>query len=329
MWKSIGIATCAVLLLGSCGNPGASGIYLATSDRMVTLIQIVESKDGVLTGRLEQVSEKSDGTVKDETIPLDGAASGNDLVFKPTSALLGGLQASGTLSGDHLTLTGAGYTLQASRSRLEDYQAAVTHLQEVATNDREGIARAQSVRARQAAEAQAVRDRQAAEARAVADAANETVTIERDTAQLTNDTAKMNGAIAKCPDFSGRAAANTARIAKMVEAAPGLSPANRGQLALEAGQVRLSTGQIEFARSQYAMDLNQIVQDAAPIAKQLEKFCNSPEGTQFVQLCGPAKAAAVDFVESLGRGRKAFIGYKQGVQDEINRQSALIRQING
>lgn len=80
---------------GLMRKTGCIGNLLAASDRKVTLIQTVVSKDGVLTGKFEQLSVNADGTVKDETIPLDGAASGHDLIFKPTSVWFGGLQASG------------------------------------------------------------------------------------------------------------------------------------------------------------------------------------------------------------------------------------------
>jgi hypothetical protein len=318
MWKAIGISMCTALLLASCGRPDASGIYLAASERRVTLIQIVETKDGGLTGRLEQVAVNADGTVKDETIPLDGAASGHELIFKPTSVWFGGLQASGTFSGDRLTLTGAGFTIEAGLSSLEDYQAAVAHLQSVAAGDRQRVGEAQVARARQATEVQVI-----------ADAANKTAIIEKGASQLRDDTAKMNAAIASCPDFHQRAAVNTARIAKMLEVAPTLSDVARNQLVVEENQVQVGTNQIEVARSQYAIALNQLVQDAGPIAEQLQRFCSSPEGVQFIQPCGPAKVAAADFTTSLARGRSAFLGYKQAVQDELDRQSALIRRMNG
>jgi hypothetical protein len=282
------------------------------------LIQIVENKDGGITGRLEQVSINTDGTVKDETVSLDGAASGHDLIFKPTSVWFGGLQASGTLSGDHLTLTGSGFTIEAGISSLENYQAAVAHLQSIAASDRRRIT-----------DAQAEQTRQAADAKAVADAANKIAAIENNTARLRDDTVKMNAAIAHCPDFRRRAAANTARIVKMLEAAPTLSSIQRNQLIVEANQVQVGTNQIEVARSQYAIGLNQIVQDAGPIAEQLKRVCDSPEGAQFSQSCSPAKAAVDDFTASFARGRNAFVGYKQAVQDELDRQSALISQMNG
>jgi hypothetical protein len=318
MYKAIGVLVCVAFILAACGRPDASGIYLAASSREVTLIQIIETKDGVLTGRLEQVSISADGTVKYETMPLDGAASGRDLIFRPTSVWFGGLQASGTISGDHLTLTGSGFTIEVAPSNLESYRADVAHLQSVAADERQRIANARAMRARQAAEAQAI-----------SDTASKTTAIERGTAQLRDDTNKMNAAIKNCPDFRHQAAANTSRILKMLEHATTLSGVERSQLVVDANQVQVGTNQIEVARSQYAIALNQIVQDAGPIAEQLQQFCNSLQGAQFTQACGPATAAAADFTTSLERGRTAFVGYKQAVQNELDKQSTLIDRMNG
>jgi len=67
----------------------------------------------------------------------------------------------------------------------------------------------------------------------------------------------------------------------------------------------------------------------ASIAAQLQQFCDSPRGAQFAQPCGPAKAAAADFQATLARGRDHFLGYKQAVQDELARQSAMIQRMGG
>lgn len=309
---------CTALLLASCGQPDASGIYLATSDRRVTLVQIVETKDGGLTGRLEQVSVDADGTVKDQTIPLDGAASNHDLMFKPTSVWFGGLQASGTFSSDRLTLTGTGFTLEAARSSLENYQLAVAHLQSVAVGDRQRIAVMRADQAAQAASVQAARD-----------LADKVASIEAATAQLRNDTAKMNSSVAACPDFGKQSAANTDRIGKMMRIAPTLSDVDRNQLVVAANQVEVGTNQIEVARSQYAIELNQIVLDAAPLVEQLQRACAASQGSQFAQPCVGGNAAAADFQASLARGRNAFVGYKQAVQNELNRQSEMIQRMGG
>jgi len=316
MWKAA-IAASAALLLASCGRPDASGIYVSASDRQVTLVQLVETKDGTLTGRAEDLSIDSNGDIKDRVIPLDGAASDGNLVFKPTSVWFGGLQATGTLTREGLALTTNGNTFVIARSNMENYQAAVAHLRDVSASERQKIANAKA--------AQAAHEAQLKALRAVAD---KIVALDNATTRLRSDTERMNRGVANSPDFGARSAANTARIERMLRLAPTLSNSQRGQLGVQASQVEVDTNQIEVARSQYAIELNQLVQDAGPLAEQVENFCNSPQGAQFAKPCAPAKAAVADYRASLERGRNSFSGYRQAVQNEISRQDALIRQID-
>jgi len=322
-------SVCAALLLVSCGRPDASGIYLHTSDREVALVQLVEAKDGKVSGRLEDVTIATNGTVNDQATAMDGEASGHDLMLKPASAWYGGVNASGSFSGNELTLMGTGFTLTAQKSSLGSYQAAVANLQSVAARQRQQIASAQAAQEAQTRAAQQVQAEQTAQAQAFQDAASKTAAIENATVQLRNDTMRLSAGIANCPDFGQRSAANTSRIAKMMEVAPTVSDVQRNQLIVAANQVEVGTNQIEVARSQYAIALNQIVQQAGPLAEQLLGFCGSTQGAQFAQPCGPAKAAAVDYQASLARGKSAFLGYKQAVQDELARQSAMIQRMGG
>lgn len=312
------IVICAAFSLASCERPDASGIYVYSSDREVALVQLVQTKGGNVTGRLEDMNVMANGTINDQSTPIDGAASKHDLMFKPASVWLGGLTATGAFSGSSLTLTGANFTLTAQRSNLEKYRFAVAHLQSVAAGVRATIAAAQATQASEAAQAQAIRD-----------AADKTAKIEAATAQLRNDTARMNAAIANCPDFARRSAMNSTRVEKMLRLAPTLSEIERNQLVVSANQVEVGTNQIEVARAQYAIGLNQIIQDATPIADAIDRFCGSPQGAQFPQPCETAKAAAADFRVSFARDRTSFVGYKQAVQDELNRQSAMIQRMGG
>jgi hypothetical protein len=317
MSKPIGIALCAALLLASCSKPDASGIYLTASDRKVIMVQIIQTKDDVLTGRAEEVSVDSSGNVKDRSLPLDGAISEHDLLFKPSSAWFGGLQATGTVNGDHLTLTGNGTQVEADRSDLDKYRAAVARLQAVAAQDRQQIADARQAQAQQAAQMKAIK--------AVAD---KIVALQKAMEQLQSDTTKMNAGLANSPNFTERSATNTARITKLAQIASTVSGVRKSQLVVDANQIEIDTNQIEIARSQYAIELNQIVFDAKPVAEQVLRFCNSAQNAQFAKPCGPATAAATEFQSSLAKGQKEFGAYKQGVQNELNRQSALIHQMS-
>jgi len=118
------------------------------------------------------------------------------------------MQASGTLSGDTLTLTRDGSTLSVKRSSLEEYQKAVSALEAKA-------AQAQRVAAEARAQQSAV-DAQARRSDAIVKA-NNLLTIVAD--RLRADTAKLNEAIAHCPNFGRRAAANTDRMQNLARQA--------------------------------------------------------------------------------------------------------------
>lgn len=306
-----------MLALAACGKPDASGVYIHASDREVTLVQLIQTPDGKLTGRLEETTVGSDGVVNDKSANADGAISGHDLLLRPATAWYGGVQASGTISGAQLTLTGDGYTINAERSTLEDYGKAVAHLRAIGAGDRVRIAAANAARATQAATVQAADDL-ATKQRAIIAGGN----------QLRAYANQLNASIAHSPNFAKQAAANTARIARMVETAPRLSEVDRGQLAVAANQIEVATNQIEVARSQYAIGLNQITGDAAPIEDALQKFCGSPQAVQATAQCGVANSAIAEIRSAYLHGRTVFTPYKQQVQAELDRQTAMIQRID-
>lgn len=310
-------ACLAILALTSCGKPNVSGVYIHAADREVTLVQLIQTPDGKLTARLEETTVGLDGVVNDKSANADGAVSGHDLLLRPASAWYGGVQASGTISGAQLTLTGDGFTVSAERSTLEGYGKAVAHLRAVAAGDRRRIAAANAVRATQAATAQAADDL-ASTQRAIVAEAN----------QLRAYANQLNASIANSPNFAKQAAANTARITRMVETAPRLSDVDRGQLAVAANQLEVATNQIEVARSQYAIGLNQIIGNAAPIEASLQKFCSSPQAVRFTVQCSAASSSIAEMRSAFSHGQMAFMPYKQQLLAELDRQATMIQKID-
>jgi len=311
------LAFCLAIVLASCGNPEVSGIYLHASDRKVILVQLVEAKDGTVTGRLEEVTISDRGVVSDKTIPLDGVASDENIVFKPVSAWFGGLQASGTVNSNVLSIVGSGTQLSIRRSNLEEYKAAIARLHGVAETDRKRIVENDLAIARRASLASAI---QAVENRKAA--------LEDAALRLREESARLQQVLSKSPDFTQAAANNTGRIARMLQAAGRLSEGQRSQLAVEASQIEVGTNQIEVARSQFAYGLNDIVGRAGQAAQQVMLFCKSPPGAQSTAPCANAKAAEEDFRATIANGEKTFGRHKLGVQGEIEKQQELIRRID-
>lgn len=311
------VALGAVLFLAACGKPDASGIYVYSTDREVVMVQLMQSADGKLTGRLQSDAINTDGTTAEKSASADGAVSGHDLLLKPSSIWYGGVQATGTFKGDTLTLAGTGFTLQATRATLEDYQQAVARLQSMAANQRQQWAKQKAADAAQQAEADAER--------AVAAKVQQ---VSRATSQMRTDTSRLSDALDRSPDFAQMATTNTAKVVRMVHAAPTLSSVARGQLSVAANQVEVGTNQIEVARSQYALGLNQLVDDVKDNALEAVRLCGEGHPSQLDGPCDTFKSAMTDFKAVFGRGKATFMPYKAQVQAEIDKQDEMIRQID-
>lgn len=300
-----------VILVASCGRPDSSGVYVSKSDRDASLIELTQTKDGGVTGRVEVVSIGADGTVNDESKSFDGVASNHRLALKPAGA---GLGVSGSFSRDTLTISRNGAPLKARKASLGDFQKAVAQLRAKAAGQRRLFAERQADRAPGAVEASDIKD---------ATKLGQAVT------DLEDDAVRLDQGASSAPDFGRRSAENTARIAQMVRAAPTLSGPERQRLVASANQVIVETNQIDIARSQYAIGLDEIVQRASPVAMQVQRFCDTPQAAQLGPQCRRAKAAATGFESALVHGSVVLKGYKQTIQTELARQNDMVRRIGG
>jgi hypothetical protein len=324
---SIAIAVLVGVFAASCGKPKASGIYVYQGDNEVALVQLVETKDGGVTGRFESVTVDSQGNVGDQSVSLDGATSGHDLVLKPTSVWLGGVSATGSFDRGGLTLASQGFSLKAERSSLLEYQAAVTQLRGNAAKIRQRISAARREQATRDAQARREQAARGAEVQANRDAAFKASQLEDAAVEIRRATEKLNKTLALAPDFGRAASVNTAKISRMAQTAPTLSVADRNRIVAAANQIVIDTNQIEFARSQYVFQLNQHLWQAAPLADRVEQYCGSAQGRGFAE-CRVAIAAASDFKGVVARGVRTFGGHKQVVQSELARQSSLIGRMH-
>jgi hypothetical protein len=314
------IAACVMLsgALSACGKPDNSGIFVANSERQATLVQLVQTPDGRLTGRVEEMAVQAGGQIKDDVEPLDGAASRHDLTLtsKPVS-FLPGVSMTGKVDGDTLTLVGQGTSIQARRSSLDGYQAAVARLRTLAQTEQ-----------RQAAEARAAQEARAAESRRIMAIANTTQSLGQATTELRDITAKFNAGVANAPDFGQRAAVNTARVNELARRAATISGLQRSQLAVDANQVIVDTNQVQVARNQYGIELGQVAQPGGVLANRIDAFCASP-APQFVEPCKAASTAAADFKAAYVRGKAHFQAFDQGIKAALNAQSATVQRMAG
>jgi hypothetical protein len=305
------IAIGGLVLLASCGRPDSSGVYLSRSDREATLIQLTQTNDGGVTGRLEVMSIGPGGTVNDEFRTFVGVAFNHELTLKPAGA---GLGLSGSFSRDTLTITRNGAPLKARKASLGDFQKAVTQLRAKAAGERRLFAQNQAGSAVGTVEAGDIKD---------------AATLGQAVTQLESDTVKLDQGVSAAPNFGQQAAGNTARIAQMARTAPTLGGQERRRLAASANQVIVETNQIDIARTQYAIGLDEIVQRASPVATQAQRFCDASQAAQLKLQCSRALAAATSFQSALVHGSVVLKGYKQTIQTELARQNEMVQRMGG
>lgn len=290
-----GLAILALLLpLTACGRPDASGVYLAKAERRLTLIQLVQARDGAVTGRVETVSIGPDGLVSDESRPLDGAAAGRDLAFSSSGVTLG--------------------ALTAQRSSLKDYQAALKALQSRAVAQRRGLAEAEGEQADLAAKAATL-----------GDGPDRTARLDAAAAALRGDAEKLGAGVDAAPDFAQRSAQNTTRMEKLAATAGH----DRGQALASASQLIVDTNQAAVARARYVAPLNQIIRRSAPLASEVQNVCGSDRAQALSAPCAGAAAAATGFQSALVRAVALFSGQKRAIQDDLARQNAMLQKMGG
>lgn len=311
--------------LAGCGRPNVSGIYLATKEREVTLVQLVDAGDGHLNGRVESVTLAPGGQVNDQAVALEGTTANNEItvLLKPMSFLQAGITATGAISGNQLTLTGRGFSLSAAKSDLKGYQSAVAKLQEKAEAERARLAAEAGKRQVAAMAAQAAAN---ATAR-VQQQQDEEKRLDAASATLRNATIEFNQALDHVPDFAGRALQNTNKVEAMVAYAQNLSDQARGQVSVQANQVIVGTNQIEVARSQYAISLEQRSQPAASLAESVVGFCTSPKGAGFTDKCQTARDAALGYKKAQSRAVSLMSAAETGIRRSIEKQEEAVHHI--
>lgn len=319
MLSSASLARIAALLalLSGCGKPDHSGVYVFATEREVTMVQIVQSEDGQVTGRVQSDTINQDGTIARSDAAIDGAISGNELVLKPTSPWFGGINASGAFEGDTLTLTAEGGSMSAKRTSLSDFQRRADGLKAIAADKRRELA---AVQARSESE----REEKLAQ-RNLIDRAE---LVSQRVIEIRSGTVRLSTAIEKAPDFAGAAATNTAKIGRLARTAPTLSDVPRGQLSVAAHQIEIQTNQILIQRDQYAANLSQMSDQIARKVAQVSQICTPPISPQLVNPCTDAEQATRGFQTVYERARSTFKPLKTRIEAELREQQRLLTAID-
>ena len=214
-----------------------SGTYIGKASNGAFLVQLVETGDGHLTGRYEQVLLQPDGKINDMNAVITGAVDRQTVVvtIKPSEFLSGTIAASGTIEGRLLHLSGGGdggsLNLNLLRSDEADFRAQVASLTE------------------QARQINDTRLRQEAAQRQAKIKTDQTANLQSLTQRMIAFTTKADAALPKFAPAEQRYHDITQRM--------------RGALAREQsiygeGQASVARGQISVAINQDAIEANQL-----------------------------------------------------------------------
>lgn len=200
--RNWGALIVAGLVVAGCA-PKISGVYVAKTGDSIEMVQLVETPDHKITGRLETTSIKPNGDVANEVVTLEGAAARDEvtLLLKPVAFLSVGISATGQVKGNKLSLSGRDTSFSGSRSDLANYQHSLGDLRRRAA-ERQTRVRAQAAEAAAKTEAQlavikAGQDRERAEA------------LDKLTDGIVDGASKLSAAADQMPDYAAAFASNT------------------------------------------------------------------------------------------------------------------------
>lgn len=203
--RRTGILVAACMMVAGCSSK-PSGIYVAKSDAEVAMVQLVETPDHRLTGRIETTSMSPTGELNGQVIALDGAASDDEItvMMKPLAFLGAGITATGQVKGTHLALSARDLNFSGVRTNLSSYQAAVADLRKKASDRQKRVAAL-------AAEAQAKAEAAMAVAKA-ADDEKAAQALDQATGILGEQVGLIGKMVGGIPDYASGFAANTDKM---------------------------------------------------------------------------------------------------------------------
>ena len=262
----------ALTALSACGPPHISGTYLSRGPNQVSLVQLVETPDHRLTGRVEDFAAGADGAIRNDVLALDGAADGADLtvMLKPVAFVEAGVTASGKVDGDTLTWSARGGTVSLRRGDLAAYQQAVNAI---------------STRAAGLREAKLERDRAA---QAALDDVRLLTDLRAFQPKLDRLSAGLDAALPRLAAAQGKYTALSARADTLLKRAmqttrPG--DFQRGQFAYAIGQVVFVTGQLHFQVQSFATSVDAADQSAASQWTALSARCADATSAETADAC--------------------------------------------
>jgi hypothetical protein len=321
------IATTLALCCPALADSGISGTYVARVGNGAIFIELVETDNGRLTGRYEQMVLQPNGALSNMNASVTGAVNGTSVVvnIKPNGILTEAFTASGTYQSGNLSLSGGATTgsLRATMARGEEaeFRTQVAAL----------VSQANRMNAERATQEALQRQAQA-----------ETEMMQR----VRTVSEKMQQFLAQTPTPSNGFPKSEGRIKALTERMQmalareraiwgrGQASLNRGQISLDIGHMSMDSGVIHMdvtsARRSFETTSGSIweewLQIPAPCIQAKEGASILPASINAV--CLGASGSATAFRARVLLLRQAFDHTEALWQEEHQRQEDIRRAAN-
>jgi hypothetical protein len=280
-------------MLSGCGQSPLTGTYVSKSENSIAMVDLVQSQNGVLTGRIEAIDVKPDGSVTDTGANLTGVRDGEavSLSVNSNSILSQGKQVSATIDGSKLIITAAGSSAPLELQRTD----MATFLKDSAALRARASKLGQETQAR---EQQAIQDRASRDAQI----ANEKRILDQQQ-QLLSGITDLNEAMdafrPRAERIAKRSVAVAAGYDRMTSAMQELlgrqqAMANQERFSVQRGQIGVAITQRATATEQNHNEVESGSRDVANTLDRIEAGLN-----EALRRCrSPAASARRDLVEA-------------------------------
>lgn len=321
-WGLVALFMSGVLVTTPSFAANLSGSYLGKGEQLVVFLQLVQTDDGKVVGRLRQSLLRPTGEVRSFDASLSGAANGDQFVGKlERSSVLGSDAAiSGQLEGNRLLLQGPGeQRVHLQWGQEAEYRKSVTALQTEASALRQtAAAREKQKRAEQVLKNAAERiDRLIGRTAAFAEKEPRTVAQLSSTAQKYEEvSARMVALVSSLRETAGQSAEAISKRSSL--------GASTLHTSIEAEHTRIT---VDHARGDFESEASYLARALADATKACaETVPSSFDAEAFRRACGQVPNS-VRMQEQVKQDvSKAYAKLEESWRKERLRQEALLRE---
>lgn len=330
--------------LAACGESNVSGTYVAKSFGEVAMLELVQTDDGKISGKLTAVAA-SKGRLQDLNASVSGVTHDEamSLTIQPTmgpiSLSLVTTTMAGTASREMLRLNtdasnGKVQTIEFLRSDISEFETWASSIRETVRSAAEAKAKAaaKAERERAEAEARARLAREEAEARAKVERQRSELlsNIEAFTARVAKFESAAAKMVPKFRDAEVRYRKLTERAEQMLERQRSMPTYARSQVAT-AIELMLSYGgpmesdrrSAELVEEDFEKATNSMAASAARLAASCQTIDAGDEGASLAMACSALPQLSANYTSAAKTLRTAMDSAARVYKEEADKQKAM------